>query len=243
LNPKILDWLDLQSGTIIIVPALNQTKQKLSLGFFYTGSQGNFSEILKNTPVVIKSNQVSPITLGFMSQFQFKNSGSVIPASIYFSKLTTSSVGGLDGENNLEIPIEIGGNIYYQYSFSSIPISPYIGFDFERFSTFNVSELQNGTPLSARQNSLLYTTFGMGYNFSIKSLRLHLKFSYSKTLSSSTNAANGDEAFTGTRRLIYLNIKQDGPFLMHIFYKHHDLNGATKLSIDRIGIGFGYFLY
>lgn len=181
-----------------------------------------------------------------MSQLQFQNSKFVIPASIYFSKLNASVVSGdsgTAGNNDFTIPIEIGGNIYCQYSISSMSLSPYMGLDVERFTTFNMADLENGEPLATRQNNLLYATAGVGHNFSIGAFHIHMKGSLAKSIYSGTTSAKSSDRFSGYRGLIYLNLKRDGPFLVHAFYKHYDLNGPTKLTIDRIGIGVGYFLF
>ena len=44
-------------------------------------------------------------------------------------------------------------------------------------------------------------------------------------------------------RDFHLNAKRDGPWVVHMFHKHHDLDGPTNLTINRIGFGFGYFFY
>jgi hypothetical protein len=244
LNPKITDWHDLQSGTIVVVESSRPTKKKASFGFFYTASQGNFSEVVRSTSTNIDFSQTSPITLGVMSQFQFKGSSSVLPASIYLSKLNASPITGIENSGStFSVPMEIGGNIYYQYSLSSMPLAPYAGLDFEKFTTFNAAELESGAALATRQNSLLYGTIGAGYNFTVGKYRLHVKASYSKTINSSTTSVNSADRFTGSRQMLYFNIKQDGPFLMHVFYKHHNLSGPTDLTVNRFGVGFGYFIF
>ncbi|MBP9681564.1 MAG: hypothetical protein KBD76_09175 [Bacteriovorax sp.] len=244
-NPRIYNWHNLKSGTMIEVPEVSQDKSKLSFGFFYTASQGSFAEKLKTNSTTVNSNQVSPITFGFMSQLQFKGTNSVLPISAYVSHLNASSISGAEGraDEKLNIPLEIGGNLYYQYSLVSLHLSPYVGFDFEKFTTFNAADLENGDPLTTRQNSLLYATGGLGYNFLYDQFKIYVKASYSKSINSSTTSQKSEDRFTGNRYMLYLNIKKSGPFLMHLFYKYHQLTGPTELSINRVGIGFGYIIF
>lgn len=215
------------------------------MGVFYTASQGDFSEKLNGDPTNIDSTQFSPYTLGFMSQYQIGGSNVSIADSVYFSKLNASTVKRTlqTDDTKLTIPLEIGGNVYAQYSLKTLPIAPYFGVDFERMTTFNVSELQTGADLATRQNTLLYATGGASYNFNFWGIYFHLKASVSKTISSTTSTSNSADVFTGTRRIIYLNAKLDGPWVVHMFHKHHDLVGPTNLTINRIGFGLGYFFY
>lgn len=244
MNPKITDWGNLKSGTIILLPRENINKPKFSLGIFYTASQGKFSEELTQSTSTITSSQLSPVTIGLMSQYQLENSNFVIPSSIYISKLVSSNIKGEGMESaKLPIPAEVGGNVYGQYSIAKYALSPFAGLDFEKFTTFNVADIENGDQLSTRQNRLIYLTMGVGHNFSMGTYHLYIKGSLSKSISSTTTSVNSTDIFKGYRQMLYLNIKRNGPFLVHFFYKHHSLEGPTKLKINRIGAGVGYFFF
>jgi hypothetical protein len=247
VNPQVTDWANLKSGTIVLIPDINFRKPKLSMGFYYTASQGSFTEYVRETNATVTSTQVSPITFGVMSQFQLRGSSFVIPASVYFATLNSSE---LTFNNNngaaqkITIPNEYGANVYCQYSIPYSNFSPYAGFDFERITTFDMTAIQNSLPVDFRENNLFYLSAGTGYNFSYDRYRLHIKASISKTIGSSSSTGVSSDAFTGFRELLYFNIKKkDSPFVLHMFFKHHTLAGPTDLTVNRIGIGFGYFLF
>ena len=247
VNPQVTDWANLKSGTIVLIPDINFRKPKLSMGFYYTASQGNFTEYVRQTNSTVTSSQVSPITFGVMSQFQLKGSSFVIPASVYFATLNSSQLtfNNNNGDTQkITIPNEYGANAYCQYSIPYSNFSPYAGFDFERITTFDMTAIQNSLPVDFRENNLFYITLGTGYNFNYARYRLHLKASVSKTVGSSSSTGVSTDAFTGFRELLYFNIKKkESPFVLHMFYKHHTLAGPTDLTINRFGIGFGYFFF
>jgi len=71
-------------------------------------------------------------------------------------------------------------------------------------------------------------------------LKMNLKASISKTISSSTT---GSKALTGTKYIVFYTYKPEGRFSFNAFYKHHDLEGPTKLKIDRIGVSVGIMVF
>ncbi len=246
VNPQVADWQNIKSGTVVLIPSINLKKPKLSMGFYYTASQGNFKEILTETSSVAKSSQVSPVTFGAMSQFQLTGSNFVIPASVYFATLNsgTLTLTGETEQRKISIPNEYGATLYTQYSIPYSQFSPYAGLDYEKLTTFNMVEIQNAEPVAFRQNSFIYLTAGAGYNLKLTRYRIYLKASVSKTLYSSSSTLKTSDEFNGYRELLYFNIKKhNSPYVFHAFYKHHNLTGPTKLTIDRFGIGLGYFIF
>lgn len=127
---------------------------------------------------------------------------------------------------------------YLQKKFSSFFSNIYGGVDFERFSTFNLEEIIDGseTTIAIKTNQILYVTGGIGLKFSIFS-PINIKVSMSKGV-----VATGK--FNGTKFLFYMNQKLGKKFWYHIIYKQHVLSGGkSDLTVGRLGVGLGMSLF
>lgn len=207
--------------------------RNISLSMFYTISQGSFLENYNSTK--IKSSQNSPATLGSMFAYKRGKSLFSFSGSFYLSYLTSSSVAGED--RDLAVPLEYGLNSYVQGNFSKVGISSYLGFDYERFSTYNTKEISTGSDISLRNNNIGYLTLGLGKLFVVQKRKFLTKASLSYSLFSSSDEG---EKFKGFKYIIYLNSVITKRLLIHFLYKVHLLKGPTDLIISRVGVGFGY---
>lgn len=209
-----------------------------SLSVFYAASQGTFDEKVKGSNISASTQQDSPATFGLSAILNSKEKF-YYTTSFYISHLNTSSSDQL-GED-VEIPLEYGSTFYSNYRVKD-NISFYIGGDLERFSTFNIEEINNGEQLDTIEHNVLYFTTGLAYNYELFSFPMLTKLSVSQSLFSQSNAKNENENtfYNGNKFIFFSNIKILHSWSLNIFYKQHLLNGPTELNISRFGAGISY---
>lgn len=210
----------------------------------YTASAGSFHEQIKTQEGNIKSTQNSPLSLGIGTTFFLDKTNRMISSSLYWSSLRASKLSG-DGvsSSELETKPEIGFNFYYQQLTSWYELSFFGGGDYEQFSTFNTSAFVEGEPLALNQNKIFYATAGMARTFFISDLKLLVKSSISQSLKSDTTSSLPTDKFDGQRFTLFGSIKGESQFTYHLLYKRHMLDGPTKLTINRIGVGIGFVIF
>lgn len=206
-----------------------------SLALFYTVSQGTFDERELDSAIGVTSVQISPATLGASFGYKPKSFLTSFAGSFYLSYLTSSDINNSD--SNVSVPMEYGVNAYVQRIIPKVKLFPYIGIDYERFSTYNTNELSSGADLTIRNNVLGYVTFGIGKAFQFDKAKIFTKVSFSYGFFSSTDSG---KAFEGSKFIIYFNNQITKNIVIHFLYKVHMLEGNTKLTINRGGIGLGY---
>lgn len=258
-NRQIKDWSHLKAGNPLFVdypyphfvpdtsytdlpqPEIYgaETDQIYSFFGFVTSSFGQYTE--ETVDQTVKSGQNFPITIG--TAFSFSNEERVhfLNTSLYWAKSSNGNVSGnLSSNSKITIPGELGYNLYYQYFVRERLLGFYGGYDYEKLNTFNTDQLVLGTQIHNIRNDLHYATFGVNKAFMLGSNTLSFKASLAKTIASDTN---GSKKLTGSRYLLYFSFRPEGRFSYNILYKHHDLNGPTKLSINRVGfsVGFQFF--
>ena len=227
--------------TIIAAIKKNDKEDKeksWNYSLFYAFSKGSFQENILNSDITTTSSQDSPFTLGFSTykkiNYDFNYSG-----SLYISKLDNSIS---DLGESISIPWEYGLNSYIGYQRANWPVEIYTGLDYESFSSYNTEELPFGESLSTREHALTFMTFGVAKKFSWFNKQFLAKASYSQSIISSQSRPSlvNPEEFSGSKFILYLNMKASKKWFYHGFYKQHDLEGATALHIARMGVGFGY---
>lgn len=218
--------------------------RKFTLFTMFTASIGNFEEQVKTTEGSIKSTQNSPLTLGLGTTIFLDQRNRMITSSVYWSSLRASKLGGDDNSSKkVETKAEIGLNFYYQQLTPWKGISVYGGADYEQFSTFNTLNFAVGDELELNQNKLIFATIGLGKTFFFNDNKLLFKSSLSQSLSSKTTSDNPNDLFKGQRLLLYASFKGESQFTYHLIYKRHMLEGPTKLTINRIGVGIGFVIF
>lgn len=268
LNPNIKNWNSIPSNTkiIVLIPgnklrmgryqkmfsslkggaeAREKDKKKkgtygddgFSLSSFYTISLGSFRNEYNGSSIT--NTQNSPLTLGLFSSYRPYKMPFFASGSIYISQLNPAEYG--QGQE-ISVPLEYGINAYFNYRLNIMKMVPYIGFDYERFSTFNTEELPTGVPLATRELQMGYLTIGGFYGFSIFGLPAGSKISVSTVMMSkaSRDSLVSNEDFTGFKYILYFTINVFEGFAAQCFFKQHLLSGPTKLTITRYGVGFGY---
>ena len=209
---------------------------------FYMLSRGSFESEIEETGVVTESSQNSPITLGFSASRPL--SGLINERWSYSGSLYLSTLNGASAQRDVEvaIPPEFGITSHLGYKRENWPVQVYSGVDIERFSSFNTLEIAQGAPLSTRDHLLTYLTFGVAKGFSWWSKNFLAKLSFSQSILSSQSRPSkvNPEEFSGSKLLFYLNMKISEDWFAHTLYKQHTLDGATGLTISRLGVGFGY---
>lgn len=215
-------------------------KGRWSLFGFYTASKGDFSESLKSSPITINFEQNSPYTIGLGSTYKFGDAPWLISNSGYISALSASSVG--NNNTSIDIPEEIGVTLYGERTFTGWLNGVYAGFDFERFSTFNVEQLESGEDLRVREHQMFFVTLGLTKFLPTKIGNFLFKTSYSRVVSSSIKSqTTGVDAFEGNKFIVYANYKPFKKLLFHLLYKQHDLDGGVSdLEVKRLGVGIGW---
>jgi hypothetical protein len=221
-------------------------ENRFTLFSMVTTSAGNFEEKLKTREGSIRSAQNSPYSVGLGTTFFFDKANKMISSSFYWSSLKPSSQSNANVNSTqaqLNLKAEYGLNLYYQQLISTSELSAYGGLDYENFSTFNTQEYANGDDLSINQNQLIYVTAGLGKTFFINDQRLLLKASLSQSVNSKSSSIQPDAQFSGQRFLLYTSYKGVSRFTYHLMFKRHMLEGPTKLTINRFGIGIGFVIF
>jgi len=201
---------------------------KTSLMTFYTVSRGLFEEESTSGSDNISFEQNSPLTLGLFANYRPHKKTHAYQGSIYISKLMSKT-----SSSNQEIspPLEIGGNVYFEKYFDRI--SFYGGFDYERFSSFNATEITGTGNVSLKSQQAAFYTAGMGFFFR----PFLIKASISKTM-----LGLGD--FTGLKQIFYLGYFTKSKWQYHFLAKAHQLESSNnKLNIVRYGVGVGYSFF
>lgn len=210
----------------------------------YTASAGDFQEEIKTQEGNIKSTQNSPLSLGLGTTILLDKTNRMINSSLYWSSLRASK---LSGDNvtasELETKAEIGFNLYYQQLTSWHGLSFYGGADYEQFSTFNTSAFIDGEVLALNQNKIFYATAGVARTFFVSNYKLLVKSSLSQSLKSDTTSSRSEDKFDGQRFTLFGSVKGETQFTYHLLYKRHMLEGPTKLTINRIGVGIGFVIF
>lgn len=259
-NPKITNWASLKSGTQLYidypypeyVPDANYSKelisnnfnseerQKFSLFGSYTSSIGNYSETTSDQS--LKSGQNFPFTLGIGANLTNSKKVHFVNGSIYWAKPTSGEITGANdsGTQKISIPGELGYNLYYQYFFTETLTGIYSGYDFEDLNTFNTDQLVLGDSVKNISNKIHYGTIGISQSFLFKSLMQSWKISFSKSIVSETT---GVKKLEGYKYMVFFSLRPEGKFNYNFLFKHHELEGPTKLSINRFGIGIGLQLF
>lgn len=215
------------------------------LSAFYMGSAGTFKETtLQQVNVRAESNQNSPLSFGLSFGRNYEHY--LLSGSLYLSYLNpaTSSVSTTSEE--VTIPLEWGGNIYFSDKRRGLLAPVIFGTDIESFSSFNTDELILGQTLETRQHIITYLTIGYDFIKEFYNGRIFLRGSIARSIFSTSNreSLTSSDQFSGWRYTAYANYKPSkGKLFYHILYKHHLLEGPTELLIQRIGFGFGLTLF
>ena len=215
-----------------------------SFSLFYTFSFGDFTE--KVGEASAESSQNSPYTFGLSLNYRFNNSLSY-SGSAYFSKLNSvlpSGVGDSSKDNAITIPWEYGLTSYLEFSGINFFLKPYLGLDFESFSTFNTDELKEDSNISVsvRTHQFLYGTIGLFSYTKIFSRPGIFKASFSKnfTSSSSRDSTVSNKLFNGQKFILFFGTNVWGNWGVSALYKRHMMTGPTDLTISRFGFGVSY---
>lgn len=221
--------------------ALRPSGLKASL--FYMASAGNFTQTSSTTGVDIDFSQNSPYTFGLSALYYPEGKPFSYSASLYYSALS-ASVSNLNQE--VDVPAELGLNLYLQHDLYKYKFSYYGGIDYESFSTFNTGLLATSNNIRIDENKVLYLTAGVAKLFKLGKIPLFTKLSLSKSLSTSTTPAPGGvqptKEYSGIKVMGYLNYKFHRRWFAHTLVKYHTMSGPDDLSVLRYGLGFGYIL-
>ena len=204
----------------------------------YAISRGSFEEIIFNSDITTESSQDSPLTVGFSAARELSPYLNV-RGGFYLSKLDSVVFGN---QVQITIPWEYGLSSYFEYKNKKISFTPYAGIDHDRFSSFNTDELPRGEPLSIRRHSLTYLTIGAVKAFKWFDRKFLTKVSYGQSIisSQSRESLTDPEEYSGSKFVLYVEMKADKNWYYHSFYKQYDLTGANQLHISRLGVGLGY---
>ena len=144
----------------------------------------------------------------------------------------------------MEVPAEIGLNLYIEKPLNRASYSLYGGFDFERFNTFNLKGAAVENVLYFDQNQISFLTIGYSKAFKIKKKVFLFKTSLSQSIISSRKIGySGDDdesSYTGNKLMFFLMNKVNKKFFISSLFKYHQLNGPSRVTSFRYGFGAGY---
>ncbi|EPZ49474.1 hypothetical protein M902_0850 [Bacteriovorax sp. BAL6_X] len=243
---KILNLSDEQIKALFgVVKAKEQVAQTqkntkpLSFSVFYMTSLGEFNQ--KSAPGSVEFKQNSSVSLGLTTNYQI-NAKYGAQASLYYSQLNTASANKyLD---NVSVDPEIGFNLYGTYKFADYGLESYGGLDFERFNTFNFDGLTDADQVTFDKNQIFFLTVGVQKNFKLYRRNFLAKFSYSHSVLSSRDIGYANtsdkQEFTGGKAMAYVMGDITKKIFAHVIFKMHFMDGPTDLTVNRLGLGFGY---
>lgn len=246
INGSMMDpnkWKKYQKS-ILGVNEQQDGKKGFQASVFYMASTGSFKQVSEDDGVDIDFEQNSNASIGISTMYSPKRKRYSYSASLYWSALsaTATNIG------QVEVPSEIGGNMYFQYPFKKIFGLSYAGLDFEKFATYNTEGLSRPKErtLIINNNFVSYLTIGHAALFTIFKKNIFAKISLSKSIMTSTTV-QGDaltpvETYSGYKIFTYLNYKLGKNFFLHGIAKYHSMTGPDQLTVTRLGLGFGYIL-
>jgi hypothetical protein len=263
-NAQITDWEDLDEGDELDVylPVLYIDKKKFkdyveykkilanekrlkkiadsrwSRSLFYMASFGRFNQ--QEGAIDIKFQQNSPFTLGYATSLKLSPEWRW-SASAYLSYLLPAD--SILSTEQVEIRPEIGLNTYLHKNMGKYSL--YGGIDFERFTTFDVATLAQSATVVRDELRIFFATVGIDKFLRNNRQGLLLRASLSAALSTSQQSYEGlprDRSFGGFKILLYANAPINEKWFIHFLCKQHIMSGAGDLSVNRIGVGFGYKL-
>lgn len=216
----------------------------LKASLFYMASYGQFTQVNPRYAEV-KFLQNSPATLGASFSYYPQKSDWSFAWSTYFSYLLATG-NNLDS-SNVSVPPEIGATFYNEYRFKNQNFTGYFGLDFEKFSTFNMGGIQRQRKILLDENTVLYATVGISKLVHVFGSPFFTKISISKSLTTSITenpqGVTSEGAYDGFKFLWYVNKKFSKKLYLHTLFKYHSMDGPSKLSTLRLGVGFGYILF
>lgn len=276
-NPQVKDWKRLVPGEIIslyipqnmidgskfiristarnkknnevkkIIQAKISTPEGFKGSLFYMASIGDFSQT-SVAGTTVSYNQNSYGTFGFQSNYYPKNSLYSFSGSAYISVFTPADT-QLPPES-VTLPAEIGLNAYGEYLWQKQRITFHGGLDYEKFSSFNFTGIEEDQRVYLDRVSVVYLTAGASHVFSVFNLPLYTKISISKSVSSQTTTdfvsslgTPQGNSLSGMKALFYLNYKFTDKFFFHSMLKYHKMTGPSELTSVRLGVGVGYILF
>jgi len=251
LDPKFIDMEKMKAFRKSVKKVSKKIKTKIKRkkskvaikkwSTFYMASIGQFSQ-QNDSLAKVEFKQNSTLTLGLMYTLYPKDGKYTILTSAYFSYLlaATSNL----GTENIDVPIEVGFNIYYQYPFSKASYNLYGGLDYEKFNTFNLASVENDESLDFDENQIGFLTLGFSKAFKIKTRPFLFKGSFSQSAYSSRTVGYSDDTdtstYTGSKFMAFLLSKINDQYFMSTLLKYHVLAGPSDVNVMRIGMGFGY---
>ena len=267
-NPNITDWENLNAGDDIFLYVspvyidkskiafyLDNLKKKpfkmakfqakidkrFNSSLFYMASYGQFTQ--ENASLgSINFIEASPISMGGSVSYFPKKSLLGVSGSVYYSYLLPPS----SNINNakVDIPGEVGFNVYGEYDLVDYNFNIYGGIDYEQFTTFDLQTTQTENRIALNENSIFYLTVGITNVFNYFNRTFLTKVSLSRSVSSSisTQATTSPTPYEGMKYLIYVNTKLTKKVFAHSLLKVHQMSASDDLTTVRFGVGIGYSL-
>lgn len=255
LDPKFIDMEKMNRFRTKIKRVTHKIEKKLDLkrknrtsqeevkkfSIFYMTSLGQFSQ--KNSSLAkIDFKQNSPVTFGSMYTYFPQQGNYTIATSAYFSYLLAATTN--TDESNIDLPLEVGLNAYYQLPIFQSGYYFYAGADYEKFNTFNLEGIENSGGISFDENQVFFLTGGISKTFSLFKTKFLFKGSGSYSLWSDRKSGFSDESssksYKGYKIMGFLLTKVSTNFFASTLLKYHVLEGPSDVTSLRIGVGVGY---
>jgi hypothetical protein len=210
---------------------------KDTFGFFYTVSQGRFTQTGSDQGQ-LEEFQNSPLTLGLFYTYRMNYYDSYA-MSIYDSQFTPVNVTATS--TTLDLPNERGLNFYRQHRFNK-SWEYYYGWDYEEFSTFNLDELAASLESAGlKRQKLHFLTMGLSHVFRAFDRNFLFKGSASVIVDSSDSEENRvtGRTFSGYKGILYFNTRLYKSVSAQVLLKYHHLDDGSLANILRYGAGIG----
>ena len=208
---------------------------------YYMLTSGMYYQTQGRSHLTYRQNSLKTLG-GSLSYYNHTNFSYFLTGSFSFlNNITTLQSNDVKKNlNNLFV------NFTTSYKFKRLPISVYLGLDFEKTLTFDFEALLTYSRIFFDSNRMLYLTFGILKSFKIKNRDLFLKFSIAKSILSSrvseSPTIQNQSTYHGIKTFLYLFSPINKRIFLQSYLKYHSLEGPSNIKILTGAIGLGFFL-
>ncbi len=178
--------------------------------------------------------QKGVITLGWQGNYYFPISNHSIGMGISFSELDMTKSNY--GSGSVDYPTEVNAYTYGEYRSKDQGTTFLYGVDYEKSSSFDLSESNNQGKIVLEDNSLIYGTLGIARSIGFSKTSIFTKLTLSKTLISKSSSGKN---YSGYKTNFYINKKMNKDFYIFSNFRYQNLSTSSDLQVIRLGFGFG----
>lgn len=191
----------------------------------------------------VYQTQKSLLTMGISGKYQL-NVKHFLTSSFYFASMSDAAIED-KSDHTKTMPWDLGASLrYHRFIFPNSRWTPFIGFDFEKISTFNSDEIAADENYELRiiEQKLLFFTLGATFSTEFNKRPVSFRFNLGNTVVSQTSAKHA-KSYKGLILGLNSSWNVHKKWSALFFGKWYMLDGLGELNIFRFGLGVGYSFY